>query len=418
MNSELIAVLDYLENERGIDRETLLELVEESLLAAARKAVGPANDLSVRIDRKTGDIHAWARLTVVETITHPDSEITLAEAQASQPETQLGDIVEWEVTPEDFGRIAAQTAKQTIMQRLRQAERSRVCDEYQDQLDQLISGVVSRVERGELIIDFARGAEGSMRYSERIPGEEYRPGDHITALLIEINLDRPGPALNVSRSHPNFVRRLFEREVTEIAEGLVEIKAVAREAGYRSKLAVHSREERVDPVGSCVGLRGNRVKTVVRELGGEKVDIIRWSDDIRTFVANALQPAKLSSVEVDQANRSVSVTAPDDQLSLAIGRKGQNARLAAKLTGWHIDISKKEEAPKEEAFEDKVRHAVERLASVPGIGNEFASALVSHGFLSLEGIIAAETSDLADIEGIGAENAEKVIEAARTALGA
>ena len=415
MNNELIAVLEYLEHERGIDRETLMGLVEESLVTAARKVLGSLQDLRCKIDRKTGDIGAWAKMTVVERVTNRETEVKFSDARARLLDAKLGDVVEWEVTPANFGRIAAQTAKQTIMRRLRQAEKSRICEDFQEQLHQLVTGVVRRVERGEVFVDFSR-AEGVMRYTDRIPGEDYQPGDHITALLVEINADRPGPSLYVSRSHPDLVKSLFEREVTEIAENLVEVRAIAREAGYRTKIAVFSKDSKIDPVGACVGLRGNRVKTVVRELGGEKVDIVRWDADTKTFVANALQPAKLQSVEMDVANHQLRVIVPEDQLSLAIGKKGQNARLAAKLTGWRIDINKLDQ-PEQMGFEDKVQHAIEALARIPGIGPEAAPKLVSHGFLTLEGVLAAEEDDIAAIEGLDQVRAHEIIEAARAQMG-
>ena len=412
MNNELLAVLDYLENERRIKRETLIELVEDSLLAAARKAIGPANDLRVKIDPETGDIQAWAKLMVVEEVENPESEVSYADAVRRQPDIKIGEEIEWEVTPENFGRIAAQNAKQTIMHRLRQEEKRLVCAEYEDRIGHLLSGVVIRVERGDVFVDLTR-TEAAMRYHDRIPGEEYQPGDHITAILTRVNATEPGPSLFLSRSHPKLVARLFEREVSEIGEGLVEIKAVAREPGYRSKIAVHSDRESVDPVGACVGLRGSRVKTVVRELGGEKVDIIRWNPDISTFVGNALQPAKLSRVDLDEENHVVYIKAPEDQLSLAIGKKGQNARLAAKLTGWRIDISRLE-APGELEFEDKVQEAINRLVEqIPLLDAETAGRLVANGFVSVEGLLAAEAEDLADIEGIDEERAVKILEEAQ-----
>jgi N utilization substance protein A len=412
-----MVVLEYLEHERGIDRETLIQLVEESLTAAARKSVPTAPEVTVRIDRMTGDIKAWARLAVVETVAQPEREVALAEARQRDPNAAVGTEIECEVrTPEGFGRIAAQTAKQAITFRLRQAEKKGICEDFQDQLSQLITGVVRRVERGDVFIDFSR-AEGVLKYGERIPGEDYQTGDHITALLVEINADRPGPSLYVSRAHPDMVCRLFEREVTEIAEGLVKIRAVAREAGYRTKIAVASSDPRIDPVGACVGLRGNRVKTVVRELGGEKVDIIRWDPDIRIFVANALQPAKLSTVVVDEPNTCVHVVVPEDQLSLAIGRKGQNARLAHKLTGWRIDINKHVEEARIQ-FEDKIQHAIEALARIEGIGSDVAPVLVRNGFLSLEGILAAELEDLAGLENVGPERAAEILAAAKREFGA
>jgi len=417
MNSELMVVLEYLEHERGIDRETLIQLVEESLTAAARKSVPTGHEVTVKIDRMTGDIQAWAHLTVVDRVSNPEAEVTLAEVSKRYPDAKLGDEVEWgRKTSDDFGRIAAQTAKQAIMFRLRQAEKKGICEDFQEQLNQLITGVVRRVERGDVFVDFSR-AEGVMKYSERIPGEDYQTGDHITALLVEINADRPGPSLYVSRAHPEMVCRLFEREVTEIAEGLVKVRAVAREAGYRTKIAVASSDPRIDPVGTCVGLRGNRVKTVVRELGGEKVDIIRWDPDVRIFVANALQPAKLSSVTVDEEGKCVHVVVPEDQLSLAIGRKGQNARLAHKLTGWRIDINKHVEEARLQ-FEDKIQHAIEALARIEGIGGEAAPVLVRNGFLSLEGILAAEVEDIAALENVGPERAAEILAAAKRELGA
>jgi N utilization substance protein A len=416
MNSELMVVLEYLEHERGIERETLIQLVEESLTAAARKAVQTGHEAVVRIDRMTGDIHAWARLTVVDTVTNPETEVAAVEVFKCHPDAKLGDEVEWEVTPDDFGRIAAQTAKQAIMFRLRQAEKKGICEDFQEQLNQLITGVVRRVERGDVFIDFSR-AEGVLKYAERIPGEDYQTGDHISALLVEINADRPGPSLYVSRAHPELVCRLFEREVTEIAEGLVKVRAVAREAGYRTKIAVASSDPRIDPVGACVGLRGNRVKTVVRELGGEKVDIIRWDPDVRIFVTNALQPAKLSSVAVDEPGKCVHVVVPEDQLSLAIGRKGQNARLAHKLTGWRIDINRHVEEARMQ-FEDKIQHAIEALARIEGIGSDVAPVLVRNGFLSLEGILAAEVADIAALDNVGPERAAGILAAAKRELGA
>lgn len=414
MNIELLAVFDFLESERGIDRDSLFALVEDSLVSAARKAVGPANDLHVKINRKSGDIQAFARLTVVEKVAHRDSEISLQRAHGRFPAAELGEVIDWEVTPANFGRIAAQNAKQTILQRLRQAEKSRISEDFQDLMDNLVTGMVRRIEHGEVYIDFHR-AEGVMRYPERIPGEDYQPGDHITALLIEVNADRPGPSLLVSRSRPEFVLRLFEREVAEIAENVVEIKVIAREPGHRTKIAVTSSDPRVDPVGACVGLRGNRVKTVVRELGGEKVDVIPWAAEIREFVASALQPAKLAGVEIDEEAHTVRVNVPEDQLSLAIGRRGQNARLASKLIGWRIDINRMEK-PERIGFEHKVQRAIEALAQIPAIGHDAAVTLVQNGFISLEGILAAEPADLANLDGLDLDQATAIVEAAHQRL--
>jgi N utilization substance protein A len=415
MNNEMLAMLDYLESERGISREALVELIEEALVAAACKTLNIEENVRVKIDPRTGDIRAFAPFRVVEA--RPgDGEAVLSEVRRRHPEVKVGDVLELEVTPANFGRIAAQAAKQAIMLRLRQAEKSRIGEEYKDKVGILMTGIVRRVERGDVYVDFQR-AEGVLRHKERIPGEDYVVGDHITAMLIEVNADRPGPCLVVSRAAPEFVKALFEREVSEMGENLVTIKGVAREPGYRTKIAVDTTDPRVDPVGACVGVRGNRVKNIVRELGGEKVDIIRWDKTVSTFVANALQPAKLGAMEIDEANHTIRVTVPEDQLSLAIGKRGQNARLAAKLTGWRIDINRFEKSGEQAEFEDKVQRAIDALARIPGIGPDTADKLVHNGFLSLEGVLAAQPEDLAAIEGIDMERAEDILRVAREQMG-
>ncbi|NMA42292.1 MAG: transcription termination/antitermination protein NusA [Oligosphaeraceae bacterium] len=413
--SNLLAALDYLEHERGIDRETLIELIAESLRSAARKAIRQTRELVVKFDEKDALFRCWAKLFVAEKVEDPGSEIELEKARQKFPGVAIGDEIEWEVTPKNFGRIAAQAARQVISQGLRQAEKRNICELYRDQLNQLLNGVVKQIDRNEIIIDFGQ-AEGAMRFQDKIPGEEYHRGDHLTALLIEINDSHSGPSLYVSRNHPDFVVKLFEREVSEISEGLVEIKAIAREAGYRSKIAVHANEARVDPVGACVGMRGNRVKTIVRELNGEKIDIVEWSADIRKFVENALKPAKLSNVTVEEASKTVRIKVAEDQLSLSIGRKGQNARLASKLVGWRIDISKIETEPEESAqddYETLYQQAVDRVAQTTGIEPDKAEILVQNGFNSLEVIVTVNQTDIAKLEGIGEELAEHIIKAAK-----
>ncbi|MDY0175776.1 MAG: transcription termination factor NusA [Lentisphaeria bacterium] len=413
--NNLLAALDYLEHERGIDRESLIELIAESLRSAARKAIRQTRELVVKFDEKDALFRCWAKLFVVEQVDDPGSEIELEKARLKFPTVAVGDELEWEVTPRNFGRIAAQAARQVISQGLRQAEKRNICELYKDQLNQLLNGVVRQIERNEIIIDFGQ-AEGAMRFQDKLPGEEYQQGDHLTALLVEINDSNPGPSLYVSRNHPDFVVKLFEREVNEISEGLVEIKAVAREAGYRSKIAVHSSEARIDPVGACVGLRGNRVKTIVRELNGEKIDIVDWSADIRKFAENALKPAKLSSITVEEANKTLRIKVAEDQLSLSIGRKGQNARLASKLLGWKIDISKAESEPEEtpqDDYETLYQQAVNRIAEACGIQSEQAETLVQNGFNSLEVIVTVNQDDIAELEGIGEELAEHIVRAAK-----
>ncbi len=411
MNNELLAVLEYMERERGIERETLLVAVEAALLSASKKSVGPARDLRIEIDRKTCDIRALAKVTVVEQPSSID-QIALAGARRVKPDAKIGDVVEVEVTPKNFGRIAAQTAKQAILHKIRQAEKDKVFEEYKDRPGDIVSGTVRRFERSDVIIDLGR-AEAVMPARERVPTEQYQPGDRLRAYIVSVQNNPQGPEIIVSRSHPDFVRRLFELEVSEIADKTVEIKGIAREAGFRSKIAVVSHDSKVDPVGACVGMRGIRVKNIVRELSGEKIDIVRWHEDVKTYVTNALAPAKLIRVNVDDDTHTVHVVVEADQLSLAIGKKGQNARLTAKLSGWKIDIQKDEA---DVSFEEKVGRAIAELAKFEGIGPERAEKLVHAGFLTPEGILAVELADLEQIEGIDADTAKQIYAAAEAAF--
>ena len=411
MNNELLAVLDYMERERGIDRETLIKAVESALMSAAKKGVSPFKEIRVEIDRKSCDIRAFAKMQVVERVTLVHEQATLPSVQKAHPQAKVGDVVEIEVPAKEFGRIAAQTAKQAILHKIRQAEKDKVFDEYKDRVGDILSGAVRRFERSDVVIDLGR-AEAILPAKERVPTEEYQIGDRVRALLMNIQNGQNGAELVLSRSHPDFVKRLFELEVSEIADKTVEIKGIAREAGYRSKVAVISNDAKVDPVGACVGMRGMRVKNIVRELSGEKIDIVRWSDDVKTFVTNALAPATLMRVEADEGAHTISVTVAADQLSLAIGKKGQNARLTAKLTGWKIDIHKDEA---DLGFEEKVALAIANLANIDGIGKDRAEKLVQAGFLTVEGILAAELSDLEAVEGLDAEAAGKVRAAAEAA---
>jgi N utilization substance protein A len=412
MNNELTAVLNYMEKERGLDREMLVQALESALVTAARKSYNPTQEIRVHIDRKTCRIRALTNVTVVEKASDPHLEITLDKAKAIKPDAVLGDSVEIEITPKDFGRIAAQTAKQAILQKLRQAERTVVFEEYRDQVGNIVPGTIRRFERSDIIIDLGK-AEAVMPSKERITSELYQVGDRIRAYVMAVQENSAGPGIILSRAHPDFVRRLFELEVAEIADKTVEIKGIAREAGYRTKIAVHSKDSKVDPVGACVGMRGMRVKNIVRELSGEKIDIVRWSEDIKTYVNNALSPAKLNKVEIDAEKPNVvHVTTDSDQLSLAIGKRGQNVRLSSKLIGWKIDIQKEEG---EVTFEEKVARAINELAEIPGIGREQAQKLVQAGFLSIEGILAAEIKDLEENTGLDAAAAQAIYEAAAAA---
>ncbi len=413
MNPELNAALDYWEREKGIAREVLLEAIEGALLSASKKAVGPAKDLRIEIDSKSGDIRAFAKLTVVERVFNPQEEILLSKAELLDPDIDVGDEVETEVTPRNFGRIAAQTAKQAMMQRIRQAEKEMIYDEFKDRAGEIVSGVVRRFERSDVILDLGK-FEGTMPQRERVATEEYNVGDRIRAYVVAVENGPRGPEIILSRSHPNFVRRLFESEVSEIADRTVEIKGIAREAGYRSKVAVHSDDERVDPVGACVGMRGSRVKNIVRELNNEKVDIIRWSNDIREFIIEALKPAKIKAIDLDEAKKSVKITVDEDNLSLAIGKRGQNARLTHRLTGWEINIAKDE--TQAELFEARIHEAMETMVSELGIDQQQAETLVRGGIASLEGFNLVEASDVADILGSDEETAAQVLQAGRDAL--
>ncbi|MEI6809353.1 MAG: transcription termination factor NusA [bacterium] len=408
MNAELTAVLNFLEKERGIDRETLVVSLESALLTASRKSVGPTKDLRVEIDRKTCDIRAIAALKVVEHVESVHDEISILQARKIKPDAEIGEMVEVEVTPKNFGRIAAQTAKQAILQKLRQAEKDVVYEEYKDRIGDIVTGSVLRFERSDIVVDLGR-AKALLASKERVPTEEYQVGDRIRAYIQGVDTSAGGTAIQLSRSHPNFVKRLFELEIAEIADGTVEIKGIAREPGYRTKVAVVSKDPKVDSVGACVGMRGVRVKNIVRELSGEKIDIVRWSDDVKTYVTNALSPAKLLKVSIDpDFPKLVNVVADADQLSLAIGKRGQNVRLTAKLIGWKINIQRDETKA---TFDEKVAHAVEAIAGISGMTRANAEKLVQAGFLTIEGILAAEAADLEAIEGFDKAAVDAILDA-------
>lgn len=411
MNSEMLAMVEYFQRERGLDRETIVSAIEDALLAAARKSVQDTTDLRVEIDRKTLEAKTFAKYRVVDSIRVEGEEILLAEAKRNKADAKVGDTIEIEKPPRALGRIAAQAAKQAIMQRIREAERRRIYELYKDSAGQIVSGQVTRFERSDVVVQIER-AEATMPGSERPVTEQYQLGDRIRALVLKVDDVSSGPMIVLSRSHPDFVRSMFALEVSEIADGTVEIRGIAREPGFRTKLAVASREEKVDPVGACVGMRGMRVKNIVRELSGEKVDIVRWHEDIKQYVANALQPAKLIRVTADEVTRTVNVMVAADQLSLAIGKKGQNARLTSKLTGWRVDI---EREAADVSFEEKVAKAISELAAVEGIGAQRAEALVQAGFLTLEGILAADIADLVAVEGLDAVTAAATHQAAEAA---
>src|SRR5580765_2856462 len=394
MNAEFLAVLEFWEREKGISRDILVAAVQDALLSAAKKAVGPARELRCVIDPKSGDTRAIAKLLVSEKVLSKHDQISLFDARRIRPDAQLGEEVEVEVTPANFGRIASQNAKQALMQHIRKAEKQLIFSEFKDRTGDIVSGTVRRFERSDVIVDLGK-FEALMPNRERVPTEEYQIGERIRCFVKEVVQSAHGPEIILSRADPQFVIKLFQLEVSEINDGTIDIRGIAREPGFRTKLAVHSRDSKVDPVGACVGLRGQRVKNIVRELNNEKVDIIRWDSNVRNFITNALNPAKLKAFEIDEANKRVKITVSEDQLSLAIGKRGQNARLTSKLTGWQVDIEP--EVVVTRTFDDKMAEAVATLATVPGITSEQANVLAHNGFNSLELLAQADESDLATI---------------------
>src|SRR5438445_1569491 len=409
MNADFLAVLEFWEREKGISRDLLVAAVQEALLSAAKKAVGPARDLRCEIDQKTGDIRAYAKLQVSEKVLSKHDQISVFDARRIKPDAVLGDEIEVEVTPANFGRIASQYAKQSLMQHIRRAEKQLIFTEFKDRVGDIISGTVRRFERSDVIVDLVK-YEALLPNRERVPTEEYQVGERIRCYVKAVEQGPHGPEIILSRADPRFVIKLFQLEVSEINDGTIEIKGIAREPGFRTKLAVWTRDEKVDPVGACVGLRGQRVKNIVRELNNEKVDIIRWDPHVRTFITNALAPAKLKAFEINEATKRVKIIVSEDQLSLAIGKRGQNARLTSKLTGWQVDIEPEVVVTK--GFEEKVAEAVRAVAAIPGITPEQADALVHGGLLSLEDLLQAEASYLAEIPAIG-DQAPAIIEAVK-----
>jgi transcription termination/antitermination protein NusA len=409
MNADFLAVLEFWEREKGISKDVLVAAVEEALVAAAKKAVGPARELRCAIDPKNGDIKAFAKLVVSEKVLSKHDQISVFDARRIKPDAAVGDELEFEVTPTGFGRIASQYAKQSLMQHIRRAEKQLIFTEFKDRVGDIISGVVRRFERSDVHIDLGK-YEALLPNRERVPTEEYQIGERIRCFVKAVENGAHGPEIILSRADPQFVIKLFQLEVSEISDGTIEVKGIAREPGFRTKLAVYTRDNKVDPVGACVGLRGQRVKNIVRELNNEKVDIIRWDSNPRVFITNALAPAQLKTFEIDEARKRVKILVGEDQLSLAIGKRGQNARLTAKLTGWQVDIEA--EHIQAMGFEEKIARTVKALATIPGISEEHANVLVHHGLTSLEDLLQAEVSDLAEMPGIG-DQAASIMEAVK-----
>jgi len=406
MNHQILALLEYIEQERGIDRDTMLSVLHGAIKSAARKSIDlPADQLDVEFDNTTGEYKVIAHLQVVENKASNESNlIKLEQAKERYPDVKTGDFVYWEVTPANFGRIAAQAAKQAMMQQIRRAEKEVVMEEFQELIGQIVNGVVRRYESGNVIVDLGK-AEGVLSYKDKLPNETYYPNDRINALLKKVDMNGSGVNIILSRTHNDFVRRLFEREVAEISDGIVKVMAIARDPGQRTKIAVSSEDPHIDPIGACVGLRGMRVRSITNELGGEKIDIIQYSDNLKEYVANALQPASLEHIEID--NNTIDILVKSDQLSLAIGKKGQNVRLTSRLLNSKVNISAAED--ENLTFAEQVRKTVGDISDRLNIDNDIAEKLVNHGFNSIEGLKSAEISDIEDIEDLSEDEIETVL---------
>jgi N utilization substance protein A len=410
---ELLQVADTVARDKGIDRDEVLEAMEQAVQKAGRSKYGQEYDIRAEIDRRNGEIRLLRFREVVETIENEATQIALAAAQRLNTEAEIGDFITDPLPPIDFGRIAAQTAKQVIVQKVRDAERQRQFKEFKDRIGEIVNGLVKRVEFGNVVVDLGR-AEAMLRRDELLPRESFRQGERVRAYIYDVRQEARGPQIFLSRTHPQYMAKLFAQEVPEIYDGIIEIKAVARDPGSRAKIAVISRDSGIDPVGACVGMRGSRVQAVVGELQGEKIDIIPWSSDPATFVVNALAPAEVTKVVMDEEQRRIEVVVPDDQLSLAIGRRGQNVRLASQLTGWDIDILT--EAEESERRTEEFRSRSQLFIDALDIDDVIAHLLVTEGFGSLEGVAFVPVEDLAEIEGFDVDVAGELQERARNAL--
>ena len=419
MTNDLVALIEFYEKEKSIEREKVVEALENAFLSAYRRMVPGAEDieeLRAEVDTKQGETRIFATLRVVADDDHQDkfNEVPISLASRKNPEVQLNDPLEFNVTPKNFGRIAVQTAKQTMMQRLRQAEKEKIYDEFKDRAGDIVSGAVRRFEKNDVMIDLGK-FEARMPSRERVSTEDYNVGDRIRAYVVSVDNELRGPEIMLSRSHPNFVRRLFEAEVSEISDHTVEIRGIAREAGYRTKVAVFSNDGKVDPVGACVGLRGARVKNIVRELNNEKVDIIRWSDEPEPFVTDALKPALIRSITLDQENKVINVTVDEEDLSKAIGRRGQNARLTSKLVNWDVQVRKDES--QHEQFEARVTDAAIGLAEELGVDPQIADKLYRAGGVSSDMVLQMPVDYIAQSLESTEEEAQKILDQAQSLSG-
>jgi N utilization substance protein A len=403
---EFVRVIEQVSKEKGISREIVVRAIEKALQAAAHKQEGMDYNIEAQFNPDIGDIEVFRVWVVVQTVEDKFTQLSIEDARSRfDPEAQVDDEL-LEKLPGNYGRIAAQAAKQNLMQLLRDAEREIIFNEFKNRKEEVVSGIVTRFERKNLIVQLRPNVDAILPEKEQIPRERYRPQDRIRAFVVDVDMTSKGPQIVLSRTHPGFLKKAFEQEVPEIYEGIVEIVAVEREPGGRAKIAVRSNDPNVDPVGACVGMKGTRVQAVVQELRGEKIDIVPWTEDTAEFVCRALAPAKVAKLIMDEEARSMEVIVPDDQLSLAIGKKGQNVRLAARLAGWKLDVRSEADA------EDEERRARAALFGIPGVGDAAAECLLQEGFKSAAQVAESDLETLSEINGIGAENAQHILEAA------
>jgi N utilization substance protein A len=407
MQQDLNRVIEQVSKEKGIDKSILISALENAMISAAKKTFGHQRKIEAQFNPEIGEVEIFEAKTVVETVADPATEITLSEAKENfDPDAEMGDELLSKLDSSLFGRIAAQAAKQNIVQRVRDAEREIIYNEFKGREGQLVNGIVQRFEKRNIIVNLGR-TDAILPEKEQVPRERYRQGDRIRAYIVSVEITGRGPQIILSRTHPGMLTQLFAQEVPEIYEAIVEIKGAAREPGGRAKIAVISHDPDVDPVGACVGMKGTRVQAVVQELRGEKIDIVHWIPDQAEYVCRALAPAKVSKIIIDDDEHSMVVVVPDDQLSLAIGRKGQNVRLAARLTGWRIDVCSEADA------EEETRKARQSIGAIPGINDIVAELLYQEGFKSAEDIAASELEDILDVEGVSKEKAEALHKSAK-----
>ena len=399
-------IVEQVSRDRGIEINVLIETLEEALGSAARKKLGIKADVEAMYNDEAGEIEVFQFKEVVEEVTDPDLEITLEEGRKLDPECEVGDSLGVKLDTSTFGRIAAQSAKQVIIQKMKDAERNAVYSSFIDRKGEIINGIVQRVDRGDIIVNLGQ-TDAVLPAREQIPKETYRRGDRIRAYILDVRRESRGPQIILTRTHPDFIVNLFKTEVPEISEGIVEIKSAVREAGSRAKIAVSSIDHDIDPVGACVGMKGSRVQSVVQELKGEKIDIIPWHPDVAKFVCNALAPAEISRVIIDDENMSMEVVVPDEFLSIAIGKKGQNVRLASKLTGWQLDVKS------EAKYSKAMKEGYDSLMSLPGANMVLVDILYNNGFISAEEISTANIEDIMQISDLNEEEAARLIENAK-----